>query len=243
MTGAGLWGMGVLEGEEKRIYVCGSVIGGLGFLATLILTDLPFSASGAYGLLAIVSSLIPIRRQAREAGVQAQRGGSVIFLCFAALLALRCVCIRTPLTGRGQICSSFSGLSVVRSGPALGLISDEEGVCIQRDSYPEWKEWIREGDKVWIVGGVVDTLGYLYQDVEVAAPSAMSTPYYSSAVLDYWRLNPDKYPDVIVAEGYLGQLSYELQINQWLLHWIEEEYRPEQIVDGKYWKYYFRKAR
>ena len=134
-------------------------------------------------------------------------------------------------------------MSIVRDGPALGIISNEEGVCIQRDTFPEWKEFIHPGDKVWIVGGVVDTLGYLYQDVEVAGPSTMSTPFYSENILEYWRINPDKYPDVIVAESYMGELSYDLLSNQWLMDWIVKEYQPEQVIDGIYWKYYFKKAR
>ncbi len=132
---------------------------------------------------------------------------------------------------------------MVRVGPAWGIITDEQGACIQRDSYPEWEEWIRPGDKVWIIGSVADTLGYLYKDMEIAGPSTMSTPSYSDAVLEYWRLNPDKYPDVVVAESYMGNLAYELQTNEWLQSWLEEEYQPEQIVDGIYWKYYFRKKR
>lgn len=68
----------------------------------------------------------------------------------------------------------------------------------------------------------------------------MSTPSYNEAVLEYWRLNPDKYPDVIVAEGYLGEISYELSDNQWLLSFIEEEFQPEYVVYGTYWNYYFR---
>lgn len=244
IVGMGLWGRKILEGREKQIYVCGSIIGGLGFLATLILTDLPLPVSAAYGLLGISFALIPIGKQAEGFGTgSVGKGMRFCFLGFVALLAFRCVYIRIPLSGRGQIYPSFSDMSMVRTGPALGIISNAEGVCIQRDSYPEWKELIRPGDKVWIVGGVVDTLGYLYEDVEVAGPSTMSTPTYSSAVLDYWRLNPDKYPDVIVAEGYLGEPAYELLANPWLLPWIEEEYRPEQVVEGKYWIYYFKNAR
>ena len=132
-------------------------------------------------------------------------------------------------------------MSIVRTGPALGIISNEEGVCIQRDSYPEWKEYIRPGSKVWIVGSVVDMLGYLYEDVEVAGPSTMSTPSYNEAIREYWRINPDKYPDVIIAEGYLGEISYELSGNQWLLSFIEEDFQPEYVVYGTYWNYYFRK--
>ena len=231
-----------LVGEEKRIYSCLNVIGGLGFLATLILSDMPFFPSVAYGLLAIIAAMIPISGGAKPQR-EYQKGNVFCFICFAALLAFRCVYIRTPMTGRGQICSVLSDLSVVRVGPAMGIITDEKGACIQRDSYPEWKVWIRPGDKVWIIGGVVDTLGYLYEDVEVAGPSTMSTPSYSEAVQEYWQLNPDKYPDVVVAESYMGNLAYELQMNPWLMSWLEEEYQPEEIVDGIYWKYYFRKKR
>lgn len=244
LAGLGLWHQKELKGGERRAYLCGSVIGGLGFLATLILTDLSVRDSVVYGLLAIAFSLISLEKKMKSIScMPIQKGLYVCGICFLMLLGLRCIYIRTPLTGRGQICSILSDLSIVRSGPALGLITDEEGSCRQRDSYPEWKEWIRPGDKVWIVGSVVDTLGYLYEDVEVAAPSTMSTAYYCSAVEDYWRLNPDKYPDVIVAEGYLGELVQELASNQWLMTWIEEDFQPESIIEGKYWVYYFRKAR
>ncbi len=234
-----------LNGREKQIYFCGSVIGGLCFLATLMLSDLPLPVSVPYGLLLAGVSLIPIEKQAsKSADTIIIRGLPLCYACFVLLLAFRCVYIRTPLSGKAQICPSVgSSMSLVRSGPALGLISNEDGVCIQRDSYPEWKKWIRPGDKVWIIGGVVDTLGYLYEDVEIAGPSTISTPYYSEAVLSYWKLNPDKYPDVIVAEGYLGTLSHELQTNQWLMDWLAQEYRPAQIIEGKFWNYYFKTSR
>lgn len=244
LVGVGVWESGILQGRKKQLYICGSVIGGVEFLATLILTNLWLTVSVVYGLLAIIMALIPIEEQLKKLGsVSVRRGMHRCGMCLIALLALRCAYIRTPLTGRGQICSTFSDLSVVRVGPALGLISNEEGVCIQRDSYPEWKALVRPGDNVWIVGGVIDNMQYLYEDVQVAGPSTISTPTYNSEILEYWRLNPDKYPDVVVAEGYLGELSSELLMNQWLMNWLEEEYQPVRTVKGTYWVYYFREER
>lgn len=238
----GLRNKSALTGERKKLYLCLSVIGGLEFLAALLLSNLPLLSSVPYGLLAATAAMLPIERSFHSH--RAKKAGRVCFVCFVMLLAFRCVYVRTPLTGRGQICSVLSDLSMVRVGPAWGIISNEEGVCIERDSYPQWKEWIRPGDKVWIIGDPANTLGYLYEDVEVAGPSTISTPSYSSSLPEYWRLNPDKYPpDVIVAESYLGQPAYELQNNAWLQSWLEEEYRPELIVDGTYWKFYFKKAR
>lgn len=244
LTGIGLWGSGILHGRKRQIYICGSVLGGLEFLATLILTDLPLTGSVVYGLPAIASALIPITKQMKKISyTPVKKGLSRCAMCFVALLALRCIYIRTPLSGRSQICSTFSDLSIVRTGPALGLISNEDGVCVQRDTYPEWRELIRPEDNVWIIGSVIDTLQYLYNDAHVAGPSTMSTPSYNNAVPEYWRLNPDKFPDVVVAEGYLGNLADELKRNVWLMDWLENEYQPACTVDGTYWIYYFREER
>lgn len=242
LIAAGAWNAKGLEREEKRLYRCLSVIGGLGFLSALILSDLSLFSSVPYGLLAVLAAWIPIGK--KQACAEVKRGIRVCFACFVILLAFRCVYVRTPMTGRGQICSVFSELSMVRTGPAFGIITNDEGVYIERDSYPEWEKWIRPGDKVWIIGSVVNTLGYLYEDVEVAGPSTMSTPSYNSAILEYWRLNPDKYPDVIVAEcPYMENMIYELLMNDWLQTWLEEEYQAEVVETGTYWKYFIRKAR
>ena len=242
LAAVGAWNRKALEGDEKRLYCCLSVIGTLEFAAALILSDLSFFSSVPYGLLAVVAAWLPISKT--RACAEVKKGIGVCFACFVILLAFRCVYIRTPMTGRGQICSVFSELSVVRTGPAFGIITNEEGAVIERDSYPEWKKWIRPGDKVWIIGSVVNTLGYLYEDVEAAGPSTMSTPSYNSAVAEYWCLNPNKYPDVIVAEcPYEENMIYELLMNDWLQTWLEEEYQAEVVEEGTYWKYFIRKAR
>lgn len=229
-----------LTKEENVLYYCLSLIGGLGFLATLLLSDMSFFSSVSYGLLAVMAACIPISKV--QCCKEIKQGISICFVCFAVLLAFRCVYIRTPMSGRGQICSIFSDLSVVRYGPACGIITNDEAVHIERDSYLEWQEWIKPGDKVWIIGGVVNTLGYLYEDVEVAGPSTMSTPSYNSTLLEYWRLNPDNYPDVIVAQStYHENMVYELLVNDWLQIWLAEEYQAEDIKEGTYWKYMFRK--
>lgn len=238
----GFFGRKNLTGEERKLYTCLSVIGVTGFFATLMLSDLSLFSSVAYGLLAVMAAWIPIDREQAGAGIK--RGIGICFAVFVMLLAFRCVYIRTPMSGRGQICSIFSDLSMVRAGPAFGIITNDEGVHIEHDTYSAWKRWIRPGDRVWIIGGVVNTLGYLYEDVEVAGPSTMSTPFYNSAVYEYWRLNPDKYPDVIVAEcSYRENMIYELLLNDWLQSWLKEEYQAELVVDGTFWKYFFKKAR
>ena len=74
----------------------------------------------------------------------------------------------------------------------------------------------------------------------MAAPSLVPTPGYNENLLNYWKMNPEKYPDVIVASCWYGKENPLLTEDSWIMRWIEQEYMPQYVIDGKYWRYYFR---
>ena len=231
------------ETNETFVYRMALLIGGTGILATMLLSDMPFLQSVPYGLLAICISLLPIMRYAERVRRETVLAGALPYVgyAFLALIMLRCAYIHIPIYGYGQICSLSSDLALIRRGPAVGIITDEEGAARQRDSMEEWDAYIEDGSKIWIIGGgIVDTLGYLYQPTEIAAPSTMSTPTYNEELLYYWELNPEKYPDVVILSSGFGTLNYELVNNQWLMQWLEEDFHATRVEDGNYWRYYFR---
>lgn len=233
----------LLNGEEKRIYYSALSISTASLAATLLLSDNAFLQATTYMLITICVSFIPLYHWYEEMAADGFLKKMYVYgvHAFLLLIILRCVFIHIPLYGRSQICSVLDDLALIRSGPAIGIITDEEGAARQRDSMLEWKQYIQKGDTIWIIGEPVDTLGYLYEDVEVGAPTVMSTPTYNEKLLYYWELNPDKYPDVIIAASSFGELSWELAQNKWLMQWLEEEYQAENIIDGNYWRYYFKK--
>ena len=233
----------LLNGEERRIYYSALSISAASLIATLVLSDNAFLQATTYMLIAICVSFIPLYHWYEELAADGFRKkmyvyGVHIFLLF---VIFRCIFIHIPIYGRSQICSVLDDLALIRSGPAIGIITDEEGAARQRDSMLEWEQYIQKGDTIWIIGEPVDTMGYLYEDVEVGAPTVMSTPTYNEKLLYYWELNPDKYPDVIIAASSFGELSWELAQNEWLMQWLEEEYQAETIIDGNYWRYYIKK--
>lgn len=234
----------LLSATEKRTYYTGLWVGLMALLAAVILSDQPFLQSMPFMLTSVCFSLIPLYRWYEEcAGNNTLRK---MFVCgvniFLIFLIFRCIYIHIPIYGRAQICSLSSDLALIRSGPALGLITDEKGAAMQRDSYEEWQEYIKPGDTIWLLGEPVDTMAYLYEDVEVGAPSVMSTPTYNEELLYYWELNPEKYPDVVILASGYGELILELSGNEWLMNWLEEEYQAETVIDGHYWRYYFKEA-
>lgn len=242
MIGLGFRKRNLLTVDEKRMYDSALWVSFMSLLATLILSDNAFLQAITYMLIAICVSTIPLYHWFVELRVETvlRKGYCLGVHIFLGLIILRCIYIHIPIYGRGQICSILDDLALIRSGPAIGIITDEAGAARQRDSMQEWKEYIQAGDTIWILGEPVDTLGYLYEDVEVGAPTVMSTPTYNSELLYYWELNPDKYPDVVILSASFGELAWELSMNEWLMRWLEEEYRAETVIDGNYWRYYFR---
>lgn len=238
----GFWKRKLLSEEEKIVYWSALWISGFSLIATLILSDNAFLQAVTYMLILICVSLIPILHWFEE--ISKEKSLKRIFLVgmhiFFLLILFRCAFIHIPIYGRGQIISIAQEMSLIRTGPAMGIITDTSGAERQRDSVAEWKEYIEPGDTIWILGEPVDTLGYLYEDVEVGAPTVMSTPTYSEELLYYWELNPDKYPDVVIVASSFGELSWEMRCNEWLMKWLEEEYCAEEVIDGNYWRYYFK---
>jgi len=232
----------LLSAEERRMYDCAGLISAFSLIATLLLSDNAFLQAVTYMLILICASVVPIYHWFKELCVE--KNLRKLFVCgmhiFFLLILFRCVYIHIPLYGRSQIYSALSDVALIRSGPAIGIIADEDGAARQRDSMKEWELYVKPGDTIWILGEPVDTLGYLYEDVEVGAPTVMSTPTYSEELEYYWELNPEKYPNVVILSSSFGELAWELRFNEWLHDWLEEEYKADKIIDGNYWRYYIK---
>ena len=231
-----------MSDTEKRMYDMAMAVSLMNLLATLVLSDNAFIQAITYMLIWICASVVPLYRWYEQMEKKSLRrvvsGGFHIWLI---LILFRIIFIHIPIYGRGQICSLLDELGLIRSGPAMGIITDELGAAMQRDSMEEWGQFVKPGDTIWILGEPVDTLGYLYEDVEVGAPTVMSTPTYNEKLLYYWELNPEKYPDVVILASGYGNLSWELSQNTWLMDWLENEYCADKVTDGTYWRYYERR--
>ena len=240
----GVYNKKLLSTAEKKVYDIAWMISIMSLIATLILSDNAFLQAITYMLIGICVSVIPIYHWFENMVKEKRLQKMFLFAThiFFVLIVFRCVFIHIPFYGRNQIYSAVSDVAFVKSGPAIGILGEEDGVARQRDSMAEWKQYIKPGDTVWILGEPVDTLGYLYEDVEVGAPTVMSTPTYNESLLYYWELNPEKFPDVLVMASSWGELAWELRTNEWLMDWVENEFCADTVVDGNYWRYYIRRA-
>ena len=229
-----------LSKDTHLFYVCATVISVLQFFATLLLTNLVLTASVPYLLIAVMAAFLPISEAIKLFDNKTILQSIKMILLFGGLIFIvfRNIYIIRPMCGYVNTILNVNG--IIKSGPAIGIMSEYMGPYIQNESMKEWQQYIKEGDAIYLIGGELDTLGYLYADTEISAPSLVPTPGYNESVMKYWEMNPDKYPDVIIASCWYGNLNSTLIENEWILKWIEEEFNPRYYVDGKYWRYYFR---
>lgn len=229
-----------LSGDKLYFYYCGTIISVLNFLATLILTDLELLGSVPYLLIAVAFAFLPISEAWKDADekVLSNAMKRLVLICGVFLLAFRNVYIIRPMYLQANTIFDIRG--IVKEGPAIGIISEYMGPYMQNASVEEWEQYVPDGSNIWLIGDPLDTLGYLYADTNIAAPSTVCTPGYNESVLEYWKMNPDKYPDVVIASCWYGTLNSELVNNEWIMNWLEEEFQPSHYVDGKYWRYYYK---
>ena len=56
---------------------------------------------------------------------------------------------------------------------------------------------------------------------------------HDERLLDYWKINPDRYPDVVVFESCYGDIAQEGE-NSFIWNWLMEDFQPAERKDYPY---------
>lgn len=225
------------EAGERRIVSAGMAISAAGFAATALLTNLDISSTLMYLILAVMVAFIPLKEYRQQEALlfkKVVRYDVMILFCLLCLFQ-RGVYVKTL----GGFSSPLKLGGIVKSGPELGIIADYMGANIRNTTMAEWDSFIREGDNILIVEKEgTSTIGYLYGDTGVSAPSTICTPTNDEQLLQYWEQYPDKFPDVVAVQCWYGELSVDT--DSWIMQWLEGEFQADAIEDGTFWRFYRR---
>lgn len=235
----GAIGRHLLSDAEKKVYDSAVAINACSFLAVLALTDLTMLDSINYLLLSVIATLIPIRALIDHYVVCSKKHLKYILLYAFLLLSLfRSAFLMRPTYY--YLRSVFNIEGIVKSGPAVGIMSEYMGPYIINTAMEEWDQYIEEGDRLLLVGSDfgTHTIGYLYQDVVIANSSTLSTPTFDENLLTYWEQNPDRYPNVVAVECWYGELT--ISEDSFIYQWLIRDFQPTGYADGKYWRYYWK---
>ena len=227
---------GQLEKEERKLIRLWQSAGILTLIAVLMLTDLTIFTSVRYILPNIIVSIAAILLYSEKhfPGIHRKYAAPLLLIwCFSSIFI------------KGWEYRGDQGLpqnitrvrGIISEGPAKGILSEYMQCAMHESLYAEMQEYLHSGDKMFLLED--DTTGYLFLDVEIASYTTISDPRYNDILLKYWELYPEKYPDVIVVPCWFGEPRWDSET--WIMKWIENEFEASQIIDGNYYRYYFKK--
>ncbi|MCM1027111.1 MAG: hypothetical protein NC432_11790 [Roseburia sp.] len=224
----GWGGRRLLTDTERKIWISGILISVSSFFAVAVLTNCALMSVAAYLSLAAAVSMIPLSRLRKG------------FFCAGAVLLF-------VLLHRGLITCGYNQVarhtfvseleSIVRVGPAAGILCDDNTSCVYRDNVTDFESFIEPEDSVYFIAWWgYDPLYYVQAGVDVSASSVISSPTYGEYQVDYWSRYDDKVPTVIAVTCYNDQLMIAQHEWQAISEWMEGRYT--WAGDGVWWRYY-----
>lgn len=223
---------------ERKMLTVGMAISLGCFVSTMLLTNLDIMSIVKYMILGLVLSFLPFSRLLEKLYPHRVRLFSWwILLLFGFLLIFRRGFIVKTMDGMANNLLDIPVFVKIQEGPAKGIISDYMGAYGANTQVREWQEYIKEGDRVFIVGtDSVSNLAYMYGDVEICTPSSISTPTYDESLLEYWEKYPEKKPNVIVVQ--YNEEGLKVQADSWMEEWLAQVLAECEYDQGEFWRYY-----
>jgi len=205
------------------------------FVAILLLTNLNTMTSVKYLSSGVVACLVIILRYVahkEQSTYERYAEWMLIIMTMVAIFIKGYVYI----DNEGLMKNVTVVRKVIEQGPGKGIITEYMQGYMAESNYQEFLELIPEGATVLVVDS--NTLCYMYQDVNIGSFTTICTPSYGDYFRDYWERYPEKYPDIIVISCWYGEMQYPE--DNWMVQYAQTEYHPSQVVDGKYFRYFFR---
>ncbi len=186
-----------------------------------LLVSLPFLIPCVTGILSLP--------QLREALTEKSTGRlrlmprAILVLWVCVLLFGRCYMQRT--TG-GRHETILDDISLLRRGPAMGLVADTPAAVRYRDNYELVTELLPEGAKVFYMGSDMDI--YLMKDLNYAIPSTICSPTFDDKICTWFELHPDRRPDYVVCDAGL------LCTDPWVIAYVAENCPDTPVGSNDY---------
>ena len=124
--------------------------------------------------------------------------------------------------------------NIQRSGPGIGILTNYMTGHRYNTIAEEWPGLVQDGEALLYVGP--SSFYYVFGDVVISAPNTISTPVYDEMMLDYWKMHPERYPDVVFVESCYGEIMYDEE--DFIMKWLDTEYNASSVQDLEYIRVY-----
>lgn len=221
-----------------RKYFSAGILGTLlSYGAVIYISDLEMFYALPHGILGVLFCTVLLALSLKEAL------GSASHKWILFLLASLCL---VSIFGKGYTLRAGRNYNVVpdtesimRCGPAIGILSDYMNCYIYNCNYEDFRNNVNDDDVVLIVSNMVTSAGttpYMMAEAQVAHYSIVDPTAYDERLLTYWELYPNKRPNVIVVDCWYGELMENSE--SWIMQYIEKDFGYSQVNDGRYVRFY-----
>ena len=223
--------------SKKNLLIAGLIGMVVSIVAVVYISDLQIYNALPHGVLGIIFSVLVLVMAWEKQDYTKVR--KWIFL----LLIATCI---TVLTGKGytfrdgrEFRSVLDTRGIMKHGPAIGIMTDYMFAYIYNSNYEDFCQNIEKGEKVMIVTNLLVSAGttpYMFSEAEVCHYSIVDPTAYDERLVEYWKLYPEKAPDVIVVDCWYGNLMEPT--DNYIMTYIENEFGYTNTIDGKYVRFY-----
>ena len=223
--------------EPKSVLLYYGILGAvLSLLGVVYLTDITLTESIPHAMPAAIFgfALMLLCIQGKEVP-----NGSKWLNAALLVLLVTAICGKAYTLRGGDYSNILQSGGIMKKGPAAGTISNYIRSYIYNADYEDWQVYMQDGDRVLIVVKLVqnlDTIQYLFKDVEVSHYSVVNPTAYDQRLPEYWALYPEKAPNVIIVDCWYGELKEAP--DSWIMDYIENDFGYTQVNDGKYIRIY-----
>lgn len=223
--------------EPKSVLLYYGILGAvLSLLGVVYLTDITLTESIPHAMPAAIFgfALMLLCIQGKEVP-----NGSKWLNAALLVLLVTAICGKAYTLRGGDYSNILQSGGIMKKGPAAGTISNYIRSYIYNADYEDWQGYMQDGDRVLIVVKLVqnlDTIQYLFKDVEVSHYSVVNPTAYDQRLPEYWALYPEKAPNVIIVDCWYGELKEAP--DSWIMDYIENDFGYTQVNDGKYIRIY-----
>lgn len=216
-----------MNGQEKTIWLTGSLLALASFMAAWMLTDLGLITMSSYLVLGGVVSFVALRRWKKQM--------EVFLYMICLLITVHRGLVIWGYANKDQIWMVQDITAMITSGPSVGVVSDYMTYYQTKCDREDHRQFVMPEDSLFLVGGwLIDPMEFLLAGADVSNYSTIDTPEYNEKLLDYLELYPEKEPTVVAVSCFYGQL--QVREDTWIMQWVYENY--EAAGEGRYWRYY-----
>ncbi len=132
---------------------------------------------------------------------------------------------------------TFQVRGISREGVRGGILTSYMNSYRYNNNYELFPEIVPPGSMVLYLGP--SQFYYMMGDCRIASPTTISTPEYDESLEFYYKLHPERFPDVVVMESCYGDVSYFGE-DDYIFRWLERDFGPYEMEDYPYVRVYRR---